>query len=529
VIEVWYHPSEGKVYVSTYDNGNWHTSSNVISVTFAAGDRFGARATSNGVVEVYKNSTLVGSINGVTAFANVGGKIGLKMVNAPATLLDDFGGGTQNVCTSGQSSGGITPNSACQSPPTSGNGLRGDYYNGINFNTYVTTRFEDVNFGWGGGSPDPGVDVDNFSVLWSGQIWVDAPDRHICSYSDDGERIWIDNQLLIDNWAPQQANLFCAETTFSVGYHSIKVAYYELTGDATVKLEWQGSNPGAQPVPIALLSAATGMLPPIPPSVPPQPPSTQPPVPIPFTTARLKDIALNNPQIIWGNTTPPAYGTINWNRSVGRFFQTAVLRAIGVQENGGNFPSQARNNALFPAPGKDVRPDGLIDVQLIRHEENGTISSLFYPASAFVEVKAVNRAINLAYESYQLTGFIDASRSANTGFGSAQNAGVVSYIATANTTMGTNAIDFYRILAYADTNRVALCYAIVWEIPNNSDPYNPQIVVGLNSFLNPEVNAVISPLEIQGCPVYSINPILLSSVNNLAPIPNDPDPAELQE
>lgn len=64
-------------------------------MTFAAGDRFGARARPNGLVEVYRNSTLLGSISVLTwSFCTSGGRIGLRMIDAPNTLLDDFGGGS---------------------------------------------------------------------------------------------------------------------------------------------------------------------------------------------------------------------------------------------------------------------------------------------------------------------------------------------------------------------------------------------------------------------------------------------------
>ena len=48
VIEVWYQPGTNKVEVSSYSGGTWTTYSPSITVTFAAGDRFGARAKSNG-------------------------------------------------------------------------------------------------------------------------------------------------------------------------------------------------------------------------------------------------------------------------------------------------------------------------------------------------------------------------------------------------------------------------------------------------------------------------------------------------
>jgi len=96
VIEVWYTPAANKVQVWTYvaSQGWVLRGTDITGVTFAAGDRFGARARANGMVEVYKNGTLLGSRD-VTAwpyYAN-GGYIGMWFINSNNSLVDDFGGG----------------------------------------------------------------------------------------------------------------------------------------------------------------------------------------------------------------------------------------------------------------------------------------------------------------------------------------------------------------------------------------------------------------------------------------------------
>src|SRR3989344_1460838 len=52
-----------------------------------------------------------------------------------------------------------------------GDGLKGEYFNGKNFDTSVLTRTDpQISFDWGVGSPAPGVNVDNFSVRWTGYV-----------------------------------------------------------------------------------------------------------------------------------------------------------------------------------------------------------------------------------------------------------------------------------------------------------------------------------------------------------------------
>jgi hypothetical protein len=85
-VQVWtYHPTQGWVQ---YGAG--------MPVTFAAGDQFGVRARPDGRVEVYKNGTLLGtrSITSWPYYAS-GGYVGLWFANAPAALIDNFGGGSR--------------------------------------------------------------------------------------------------------------------------------------------------------------------------------------------------------------------------------------------------------------------------------------------------------------------------------------------------------------------------------------------------------------------------------------------------
>ena len=61
VLEMWYDPGAQHVQVVTYDSAQgWVQRGADIPATFANGDRFGARAGADGIVEVYRNDTLLG-------------------------------------------------------------------------------------------------------------------------------------------------------------------------------------------------------------------------------------------------------------------------------------------------------------------------------------------------------------------------------------------------------------------------------------------------------------------------------------
>ena len=76
--------------------------------------------------------------------------------------------------------------------------------------------------------------------------------------SDDGARLYINGQLLIDNWGVQPAQTRSADYWFS-GPAQLRVEYFELEGVASVRLD------------IVPVSGGEGLLPPTPTPTPPPP------------------------------------------------------------------------------------------------------------------------------------------------------------------------------------------------------------------------------------------------------------------
>ena len=94
-LEVSYVTSASQVNVYSYTPGSGFTIQGTIpGVTFASGDRFGARAFADGRVEVFRNATLLGRVSiAGWAYSALGGHIGLSAVNAASSRFDNFGGG----------------------------------------------------------------------------------------------------------------------------------------------------------------------------------------------------------------------------------------------------------------------------------------------------------------------------------------------------------------------------------------------------------------------------------------------------
>jgi hypothetical protein len=51
-------------------------------------------------------------------------------------------------------------------------------------------------------------------------------------------RIWIDDQLVLDEWRDRWATLLTVDRTIPQGLHRVRVEYYEHIGAATISVAW---------------------------------------------------------------------------------------------------------------------------------------------------------------------------------------------------------------------------------------------------------------------------------------------------
>ena len=105
----------------------------------------------------------------------------------------------------------------------------------------MTSRCEGaINYDWGSGGPDTGVGTNNFSVRWTGtHDFAEAGDYTFTVTADDGVRVRVDGQLIIDQWKDQGATTYTATVPLTAGEHRVKMKYHEKCGDAVAKLRWQ--------------------------------------------------------------------------------------------------------------------------------------------------------------------------------------------------------------------------------------------------------------------------------------------------
>ncbi|HCN75989.1 MAG TPA: hypothetical protein DIT13_02195, partial [Verrucomicrobiales bacterium] len=134
------------------------------------------------------------------------------------------------------------------SPPF---GLKGEYYAGMNFESLVLTRQDAaVHFEWGEGSPHASVPVNQFSARWSGFITPSTTGSHTFRVRvDDGFRLWVNNNLIINTWKDQAPAVYTATVNLTAGVTiPVRAEYYENGGGATAQLEWSGPGFSNQPI-----------------------------------------------------------------------------------------------------------------------------------------------------------------------------------------------------------------------------------------------------------------------------------------
>ena len=96
---------------------------------------------------------------------------------------------------------------------------------------------------WGTGGPGAPVPVDNFSARWTGNFDFPAGSTTFTATADDGIRLWVDGQLLIDAWVEQPPTTYSGSRTLTAGTHEVKVEYYENGGGALARLTWATTPP----------------------------------------------------------------------------------------------------------------------------------------------------------------------------------------------------------------------------------------------------------------------------------------------
>jgi hypothetical protein len=215
-----------------------------------------------GLVNLSWNAAPSASAYNVKRSTVNGGPYATIAPNVTSTTYTDSavtGGTAYHYVVSALNAAGESPNSAQASatpssppPPGSGTGLKGQYYNNIDFTSLRVTRTDPtVNFNWGTSSPAAGIQGDTFSVRWTGEVQPQFSETYsFHTVTDDGVRLWVNGQQLINDWTNHAATENSGTISLIAGQrYIIQMDYFENTGSASAQLLWSSTSQIKQIIP----------------------------------------------------------------------------------------------------------------------------------------------------------------------------------------------------------------------------------------------------------------------------------------
>jgi len=121
-----------------------------------------------------------------------------------------------------------------------GGAWKGEYFNNINLaGPVVATQFyNDLELDFGLLAPAGGVSADYFSARYTGTFNFVGGKFRFTATADDGIRVFLDDQLILDKWQVTSVKTYTVDRDVSAGNHNLRVEFFENTGAAVVKLRW---------------------------------------------------------------------------------------------------------------------------------------------------------------------------------------------------------------------------------------------------------------------------------------------------
>jgi hypothetical protein len=118
-------------------------------------------------------------------------------------------------------------------------GWRGEYFDNrwLGGAPVLTRSDEAIDFDWGYGSPGAGIPPDNFSASWTRTVDFAPGTYRFTTTTDDGVRLWVGGQVVIDRWRDQWAQSH-STTVYVPGKVEVHLETYEHTGVAVARLRW---------------------------------------------------------------------------------------------------------------------------------------------------------------------------------------------------------------------------------------------------------------------------------------------------
>ncbi|HEY2329342.1 MAG TPA: glycosyl hydrolase, partial [Verrucomicrobiae bacterium] len=122
-------------------------------------------------------------------------------------------------------------------------GLTGEYFANVDLSgpPAVVRTDAGVDFDWNSGSPAAGIPAENWSARWTGILTpLKSGEFIFCLYADDGCRLFIDDQNVIDHWSLDSGNeAHTGKINLVAGQkYRFRVEYFQGPGNDNIHLSW---------------------------------------------------------------------------------------------------------------------------------------------------------------------------------------------------------------------------------------------------------------------------------------------------
>ena len=132
----------------------------------------------------------------------------------------------------------VFENSEFVTAPGGESGLKGEYFSNqaLQGTPALVRTDQHIHFDWGEGSFAPDQPVDHFSIRWTGYfVAKTSGDYKFFTSADDGVRLYVDDQLAIDDWLPHSQTMDTFARHLEAGQaYKIRLEYFEDVGSAIV-------------------------------------------------------------------------------------------------------------------------------------------------------------------------------------------------------------------------------------------------------------------------------------------------------
>ncbi len=121
-------------------------------------------------------------------------------------------------------------------------GLMAELFEGKSLKRKVKVRTDPrLDFDWQAGPPDKELPADRFSIRWTGAVRASSPGKYVIAIEyDDGARLWLDEELVLDDWTGgvhrKEIAVYLTDKP-----HSFHLEQFEENGHAKLRFTWTRS------------------------------------------------------------------------------------------------------------------------------------------------------------------------------------------------------------------------------------------------------------------------------------------------